>query len=226
VITIMLLPGSPTARAGKAEITATGRFLGGQNEWKEASIVVYQASPLFGAQEYYLTGEGRVISVTVRMPPGQDAVEVRHEVSIDAATIGSLIAKVIESDVLSEGQAALTAPPPTCIGAPLLVLRNSRGEVRSVPFPLAHPNDAYEEAWLKISALKHEVADAQPFFTGDYAPLYVPEGFEWSSAILRPRKDINFSRVPTVEERALAEEEFWRMLGLQNREAEKVSQEE
>lgn len=224
-IAMFVVVGTQTGQSAEPVGIATARFLGERNEWQKASIIVYQASPLFGAQEYYITGEGRLISVSVKMEPGQGAVELRHELLIAVSIVESLIDKLVEGDVLTAGLAALDTPPRTCIGAPLLILRNSKGVLRSVPFPRARPTAAYEEAWLKVSALKDVVADAHAQFSGDYEPTFIPKGFEWSSTVLGPRKDINFSRVPTAEERARAEEESWRAVELQIREVEKVAKE-
>lgn len=218
-----LAAGAAPAWGEPAPRQTTREFLGDEAAWAEAAMVVQQASPLFGAREYYLSGAGDIVVVDVRLDEEVAGLETRFVFTGLKDQVDAIFEKLCNADALNAPAEQADGPAPTCIGPPLLILRSSDGQVRSMPFPRA---EAYEDAWLAVSALKHLIRNAEPVHEGAYQADYIPNGFDWSANLVTPRKQIRWDVKPTAEEQARAEAEYERKAQIQLQAVEQRRQEE
>ncbi len=210
----MLDPAQTTTQAGSA-VNATTAFLGPRSEWKDAAIVVQQASPLFGGREYYVSGTGAIVLVDVRRSLETGTVERRFELADQLELTNKLFATIERGDLLDPNLKVSTAPRPTCRGPVLFIVRNSKGEVHSVLAPEGATRNAYDEVLLDVHSLVRLAYEGNPVYEGDNDPTFIPKDFSWAAPIVGPRKNVSWTPFPTAEERARAEAEYERRVKVQ-----------
>ncbi|MCK4657979.1 MAG: hypothetical protein KAV82_00520 [Phycisphaerae bacterium] len=203
-------------------VNSTSTFLGPETEWAEAAVVIQQASSMFGAREYYISGAGKIVVVDVRPEQEQGFVERRYEFNDRADLLGKLLKQICQGDVLGvAAQRSESEPPPTGITPPLLILRNPKGKTQAVSFPRDGSTQEYEKAWLAVSALKGLIQDAQPHYTGKYAKSFIPQDFVWSAETVLPRRVVHWAPIATAQDNARLQEEYRHKVEIQLQAIEK-----
>ncbi|UCC31507.1 MAG: hypothetical protein JSU86_04365, partial [Phycisphaerales bacterium] len=132
----LLILGLAAAGSYAEEIrpNVTGTFLGPASEWDATGIVIHQASPLFGSREFLVTGSGKIVVVYVGRNEEGEIYERRYELADQRDEAHAVIAEIRDVDALQSTRAdsICDLSNTTCGAAPLVMLRNALGEVRSL----------------------------------------------------------------------------------------------
>lgn len=200
---------------------ATAAYLGPPADWTGVSFVVAQASPMFGGREYYVSGSGRIVIVDIGRSRDANVVERRFEVT-NAGEATKLIQNLGQLDLLNIPVERNDLPAPTCANPPIFILRNNKGQIRSLPLLRGAPTKAFDDVLLAVASLMRLTRETQPVYEGNYDPKYVPKNYNWTRPILGPGKEIRWAPMATEQQNQKAEEAYLEKVQIQLQEIERV----
>ncbi len=199
----------------------TDTFLGPQADCQGVSFVVAQASPMFGGREYYVSGSGRIVIVDIRRSRDANVVERRFEFN-DAAEANKLIQDIGQTDLLGIPVERNDRPPRTCTNSPIFLVRNKKGEIRSLPLLQGAPTEEFDEVLLAVASLMRLTRELKPVYEGNYDPKFIPKNFNWTRPILAPGKEIRWAPMATEQQIEKAEKAYLEKVQIQLQEIERV----
>lgn len=199
----------------QGQVTATRAFLGPPSEWAHVAIVLHQSSPMFGSQEFYVSGAGEIVIVTVRRDPAVNVLEKRFKLSQTVERATQLIDKIRQASLLDVALEREDQPSATCDNPPFFLMRNGKGEIRALPLIRGAPSAAYGQILQEVVMLRRLTRHIEPVYEGPYDPTYVPKTFAWAANVLGAAKDVPWTRSATAEEIARTESEYWRKVEVQ-----------
>ncbi|MCB9858442.1 MAG: hypothetical protein H6818_22415 [Phycisphaerales bacterium] len=199
---------------------ATSRFLGTEAEVADASLVLQQASPLFGGREYYVSGSGRIVIVDIRRGREPGVVERRFEILDASKQTKAIFQKLQSVDLLGIPLEQADRPRRTCTNPPLFILRNSKGEVRALPMVKAAPTKEFDDVLNAVASLILLTSGREPVHEGAYDTGFIPKGFEWTAPILTPGKEIRWAPHASAAEVEQAEREYREKVAIQLKQLE------
>lgn len=207
------------AWAERGPMNATDGFLG---QPEKVAIVLRQSSPLFGSQEFYISGSGDIVIMAVRRDRSVDTIERKFKVKGAIREAAQVIERIRAENVLDMSVERNDEPYATCDDPPLLLVRNAKGQMRS----LTLIGRAYSDLVHDIASLTRLTRDIEPVREGAYDPTDIPEDFAWAAHELSPAKQIRWTLMPTEQEIIEAEMDYQRKVQIQKEQIIKTKADE